>query len=184
MSAKKWVFYLTLSRVFLTPFILFFLFYDFPRSRFIAVGLFGICCLCDFLDGYLARKWKVQSRFGVIMDPAADKILVFSVLISLIKVNHLDKWTTLVIVLLFAREMLVSALRTLSSTKNQLIPAGRWGKWKTTLQMIALLLMILQERGPFFAIGVVFLWASLLFSFISGWQYFKQYLRSSNKKQT
>ncbi|MGF6905960.1 CDP-diacylglycerol--glycerol-3-phosphate 3-phosphatidyltransferase [Fusobacterium sp. PH5-44] len=111
--------------------------------RLIAFAIFVIASLTDFFDGYIARKYNLVSNFGKVMDPLADKILVISALVVFVKLDYIPSWMSIVVI---AREFLISGIRILAASNGEVIPAGKLGKYKTTSQMIVILLMMLTGK--------------------------------------
>lgn len=105
----------------------------------IALGIFVIASLTDLIDGKIARKYGLVTNFGKFMDPLADKVLVCSALICLIQLGRIPAWVVIVII---AREFIISGFRLIASDNNVVIAANMWGKYKTTFQMIMVILMI------------------------------------------
>ena len=108
--------------------------------RMIAFALFVVASLTDFFDGYLARKYNLVTDFGKLMDPLADKILVISALVLFVELRYIPAWMSIIVI---AREFLISGIRMLAAAKGEVIPAGKLGKYKTTSQMIVILIMII-----------------------------------------
>src|SRR6266487_2154591 len=102
-------------------------------SRILATVLFVLGSGTDFLDGYLARRYKLVSPLGVFLDLTADKVFVSVILIALVQVGLVPAWIVAVII---AREFLVTGLRSMASAKGKVIPAGKWGKQKTLITMV------------------------------------------------
>jgi len=158
---------LTLSRIVLIPV---FIFTVYLHPVFGAI-IFAIASLTDFLDGYFARRSGDITKFGIILDPIADKFLVISALIVLVDMERLDAWIAITIVV---REFLVTGLRAVALSKDIIIAAEIGGKIKTTLQVIAIICLILKNSLfgiDLYDIGIVLIWASLVLSIISGVQY-------------
>lgn len=135
---------LTTARVILIPFFVFFLLYQGgsnPTFRCIALAIFIIASLTDLLDGKIARKYNLVTNFGKFMDPLADKLLVCSALICLIELGQLPAWMVIIII---SREFIISGFRLVASDNGIVIAASYWGKFKTTFQMIAVILLILN----------------------------------------
>ena len=158
---------LTLSRIILIP-VFVITAYQHP---FWGAAVFGIAALTDFLDGYLARRSGQVTKFGIILDPLADKFLVISALVVLVDMARLSAWMAIVIIV---REFFVTGLRVVALSKDIIIPAEMGGKLKTTAQITAILCLILG--GSIFDIdlydvGIIFIWAALILSVISGIQY-------------
>ena len=135
---------LTTLRVIMIPFFVFFLLWQGGENRtfrLIALALFIIASLTDLLDGKIARKYNLVTNFGKFMDPLADKLLVCSALICLIELGLLPAW---MVILIISREFIISGFRLVASDNGVVIAASYWGKWKTTFQMIAVVLLILD----------------------------------------
>lgn len=127
---------LTLARLGLTIIFVVVLALDFPYHHTIALGVFLIASLTDYLDGVLARRWNLITDFGKLMDPLADKILTAAAFILLIPIGAFPAWVVITIV---AREFLITGLRSLAQNKGVVLPAERLGKHKTAWQMITLI---------------------------------------------
>jgi CDP-diacylglycerol--glycerol-3-phosphate 3-phosphatidyltransferase len=158
---------LTLSRVFLIPFFL----YVAPDHPLLGASIFLLASLTDFLDGYLARKMNSVTKFGIIVDPIADKFLVISALLLLVSLNRLEVWIAAVLII---REFLVTALRVVALSKGIIISAERGGKLKTAAQFIGIVALVLEGRllgVDLFDLGLLFIWIALVLSVVSGVQY-------------
>lgn len=161
---------LTLSRIILIP-VFIAVVYQHPVWGAI---IFGIASITDFLDGYLARRSGQITRFGVILDPLADKFLVISALVVLVDMERLSAWVAIIIIV---REFLITGLRVVALSKDIIIPAEMGGKLKTGAQITAVLCLILV--GSFFDnlpmdlydIGITFVWVAVVLSVISGVRY-------------
>lgn len=133
---------LTLGRIFLVPiFLIFIAATDIPYGTFIATFVFILASLTDKLDGYIARSRNQITNFGKFMDPLADKLLVTSALVSLVELHVVPGWAAVVII---AREFAVSGLRTVAASEGNVIAASWWGKIKTVIQIIAIIVLLLQ----------------------------------------
>ncbi len=178
---------LTVLRVILVPFFMFFLMAEFiPHHYIIAMAIFGIASYTDFLDGKIARRDGLITDFGKFMDPLADKIMVMSALIGFVALGHTDVW--LVILIMF-REFAVTSVRLVAASKGTVIAANNLGKAKTISQIVAILVimflqyvlelskigfLILPELGTaFFIIGEVFMAVATFFALYSGFVYVK-----------
>lgn len=161
---------LTLSRIFLIPFFVFSV-YPYPV---LGAAVFAIAAMTDFLDGYLARRSGQVTKFGVILDPIADKFLVISALIVLVDMNRLDVGIAIVLIV---REFLVTGLRVVALSKDIVIPAEMGGKLKIGAQITAILCLVLVgtsfEIFPFdlYDAGRVSIWIALVLSIVSGIKY-------------
>ena len=134
---------LTILRTILIPFFLIFIYTDFwvKGNAYIAVTILIIASLTDLLDGKIARKYNLVTNFGKFMDPLADKLLVCSALIALVDLGKLEGWIVIVII---AREFIISGFRLVASDNGVVIAASYWGKFKTTFQMIMIILLVLD----------------------------------------
>ena len=138
---------LTISRVVMIPFFVFFLMAEnliglFPGyGKYIALAIFAIASVTDFLDGFIARKYNMVSNFGKFLDPLADKLLVCSALICLLYLNQINVFVVLIIIL---RDFTINAYRLIAAERGIVIAASWSGKIKTTLQMIMVLALILH----------------------------------------
>jgi CDP-diacylglycerol--glycerol-3-phosphate 3-phosphatidyltransferase len=133
---------LSLSRILATIVIFVLVLINTPWAFLVATILFILGSGTDFLDGYLARRYKLVSPLGVFLDLTADKIFVAAVLIALIQVGLVPAWIVAVII---AREFLVTGLRSMASAKGKVIPAGKWGKQKTLITMVAMSALLLAK---------------------------------------
>lgn len=133
---------LTMLRIFLVPlFLIFISMTDFAYSTFIATGIFIIASITDQLDGHIARSRNQITTFGKFMDPLADKLLVTAALISLVELKVIPAWAAVIII---AREFAVSGLRTIAAAEGKVIAASMWGKVKTVIQIIAIILSLIK----------------------------------------
>lgn len=129
----------TIFRIALVPLFLFFIFQKDILSIILAFVIFIIASLTDLYDGYLARNRKEITNFGIIMDPIADKLIVLSALISFVQLDIISSWIVIVIV---AREFLITVLRTMALAKNKVLGSIKSGKYKTVSQMIAIIIIL------------------------------------------
>ena len=133
---------LTIIRVCLIPFFVAALLFDHGNNytmRIVANVLFIVASLTDLFDGKIARKYNLVTNFGKFMDPLADKLLVCSALICLIELGQLPAW---VVIIIISREFIISGFRLVAADNGVVIAASYWGKFKTTFQMAAVILMI------------------------------------------
>ena len=133
---------LSLSRILATVVIFVLVLINTPLAFLIATVLFVLGSGTDFLDGYLARRYKLVSPLGVFLDLTADKVFVSVILIALVQVGLVPAWIVAVII---AREFLVTGLRSMASAKGKVIPAGKWGKQKTLITMVAMSALLLAK---------------------------------------
>lgn len=131
---------LTMLRVIMIPFFVFFLMTDKVQyNAWIALGIFCVASFTDFLDGQIARRCNLVTNFGKFMDPLADKLLVCSALIGFVELKLLPSWFVIVII---AREFIISGFRLIASDNGVVIAASWWGKFKTVFQMITIIFFI------------------------------------------
>lgn len=128
-------------------------------------------CITDFFDGYLARVWKVQSNFGKLFDPIADKLVVVSTIIMLVYKQKIDDVTIIPSVIIVCREILVSGLREFLIATNVSLPVSKAGKIKTFLQMVAIVALIMSGYEATKYIGMTCLWAAAVMTMWSGYNY-------------
>ena len=158
---------LTVARVILIPFFVFFFFNDSmnPYFKWVALALFIIASLTDLLDGKIARKYNLVTDFGKFMDPLADKLLVCSAMIGLIELGRIEAWIVIVII---AREFIISGFRLIAADNGRVIAASYWGKFKTTFQMFMVILMIANiGMTPFPLITQIIKWIALVLTIVS-----------------
>ena len=145
---------LTISRIVMTVFFLVALIVEFPFHFTLALGIFVIASITDFLDGSLARKRGLITDFGKLMDPLADKVLICSAFIGFIELGWMKAWMVVIIV---SRELAITGLRLLAANKNQVLAAERQGKNKTITQITAIIsLLIYNSYGDWGAFGKIF----------------------------
>ena len=157
---------LTTLRVIMIPFFVFFLLWQNGENRtfrIIALALFIIASLTDLLDGKIARKYNLVTNFGKFMDPLADKLLVCSALICLIELNALPAWMVIIII---SREFIISGFRLIASDNGVVIAASYWGEFKTTFQMVSVVLLILDIPALAF-VTTICVWIALLLTIVS-----------------
>ena len=158
---------LTLFRVVLIPFFVFFLLapYFEGYGNYIAVAIFIVASITDFLDGKIARKYNLVTNFGKFMDPLADKLLVCSALICLIQLELIPAW---VVIIIIAREFIISGFRLVASDNGVVIAASYWGKFKTAFQMLTVIVLISNIPNKVFTIlGTALIYVSLALTVIS-----------------
>lgn len=161
---------LTMFRVILIPFFVFFMLFPWYTGEYefmyvIALVIFIAASLTDLLDGKIARKYNLVTNFGKFMDPMADKLLVCSALICLVALERLAAWIVIVII---AREFVISGFRLIAAENQVVIAASMWGKFKTTFQMAMIILLILNwEFFWFWILSVIVVYAALVLTIIS-----------------
>ena len=157
---------LTIARMIIVPFLVIFLLTGWggEANRYISLTLFVVASVTDWFDGYLARKNNLVTNFGKFMDPLADKLLVCSAMICMIDLKRLSAWFVIIII---AREFIISGFRLIAAENGIVIAANYWGKFKTASQMIMIILLILHFDGIFVILEQIFIWLSLALTIIS-----------------
>ncbi len=164
---------LSLIRILLVPLLVAVLLTKFEGKEFVALGVFLVASLTDFLDGFFARRRGLITRLGKLLDPAADKILTSAAFIALVELGLAPAWMVLAII---AREFAVSGLRSVAASENIVLGAIFSAKLKTVTQMVAIALLIIYERlGSFELLAPLSLWVAMLVSIYSGFEYFFRY---------
>ena len=157
---------LTIIRMILVPFLVVFMLTELGgnANRYISLAIFVAASVTDWFDGYLARKYSLVTNFGKFMDPLADKLLVCSALICLIEMGRLDAW---IVIIIIAREFIISGFHLIAAENGVVIAANYWGKFKTVSQMVMIILLILDFGGFFDLLESVFIALSLILTVIS-----------------
>lgn len=175
---------ITIVRIFLIPFVVIFLLANFDigevivsdeiitYSEIIATIIFIIAAATDGIDGYIARSRNLVTNLGKFLDPLADKLLVTAALISLVEMDRLAAWIVIVII---SREFAVTGLRLIAVGEGEVIAASKLGKLKTVTQIIAIILLMLNNF-PFvyldISVDVFFVWLAVIITIVSGVEYF------------
>ena len=157
---------LTVLRVCMIPFFVVMLLLNGGENqtyRYIAAAIFIVASLTDMLDGKIARKYNLVTNFGKFMDPLADKLLVCSALICLVDLKQLPAWMVIVII---SREFIISGFRLVASENGIVIAASYWGKFKTTFQMISVILLIVRIPA-LTVLTQICVWTALVLTVIS-----------------
>ena len=157
---------LTVLRVIMVPFFVFFMLTDAggEANKWIALAIFVAASLTDMLDGKIARKYNLVTNFGKVMDPLADKLLVCSAMICLIPSGKLN---TAIVIVIIAREFIISGFRLVASDSGIVIAASYWGKFKTVFQMAMIIVLIADLGGVFDLVGQILVWIALALTIIS-----------------
>jgi CDP-diacylglycerol--glycerol-3-phosphate 3-phosphatidyltransferase len=183
---------LTLARIAIVPVFVIFLFFDSRDAGLWAAALFSIAALTDALDGWLARRWDVETSFGKFLDPLADKLIVMSALVMMIPMGRVPAWAVFIIL---ARDVIVSGIRSIASAEGTVIAASDLGKYKTIFQMVAIICLLLHydyywlfglEWEIFHVsmhnVGLIYFYISLGLTIWSGVEYFLGFSRFFTKK--
>ena len=174
---------MTLGRVALIPVFLWLLAYENRHNSFLAAAIFAIAALSDWIDGWLARVSGKVTTLGRFLDPLADKIIVLSGLVELLRLGRVPAW---VVVVILAREFLISGLRTIAVSEGLVISASQGGKWKTSLQLCGVICLMLHYHyaidylfgtvmTDFQAVGSTLLYLSLIPGIVSAAQYVREF---------
>ncbi|QEK39079.1 CDP-diacylglycerol--glycerol-3-phosphate 3-phosphatidyltransferase [Candidatus Nesciobacter abundans] len=164
---------LTIFRIFVTPFICLLIIF---KMKLLSAVLFLIACISDFLDGFIARKYKSKTSIGQHLDPMADKILLTSILVTLIQTGHIKGIHTTTVYLIIVRNIFVYFLRNyMNAIKKRNIYVNNFGKTTTISQMVSMGMLLLDIKG-----GMLLLWLSMLFSFFSLFVYLHKSLLNNN----
>lgn len=157
---------LTIARVIMVPFLVIFMLSGLggEANKYITLVIFVAASVTDWFDGYLARKNNLVTNFGKFMDPLADKLLVCSALICLTELERLAAW---IVIIIIAREFIISGFRLIAAENGVVIAANYWGKFKTVSQMIMTILLILDFGGIFDVLEQIFIWLSVALTVIS-----------------
>ncbi len=168
---------LTIFRIFLVPVLVVVLLTKFDGKEIWAVAIFLVAASTDALDGYLARRRGQVTALGTLLDPVADKLLVSAALISLVQEGQAQAWMVVIIV---GRELAVSGLRSLAGQRGIQIAASVWGKFKMISQVLAIVLLIVDEKLPplFSKSGETMLWVVVVLAVFSAADYFVKFYRS------
>lgn len=183
--------FLTLFRIALIPPLVLVLFYSTKSSSFLAALLFAIASITDWLDGYLARRMGIVTIMGKFLDPIADKLLVMAALIMIIPLGRVPAWMVLIIL---AREIIITGLRGIASTEGIVIAASKLGKYKTIFQLVAILALLLHyDYFWFFGltnsylyvnmhnVGIFYFWIATILTVWSGMDYIARFYKVLSK---
>ena len=177
---------ITLVRIGMIPVFLWFTWRESRVDSFIGAMIYAVTGTTDFLDGYIARKKNLVTVIGKFLDPLADKLIVMSALIMLVHLGRVAAW---VVIVVMAREFIVTGLRTIAMSEGIVIAAGQEGKSKTAFQVASITFLIMHYRYPVDALfftfdldanraGTWLLYVSLFFSVWSAWNYFAGFIRA------
>jgi CDP-diacylglycerol--glycerol-3-phosphate 3-phosphatidyltransferase len=178
---------ITLVRIAAIPVFLYFTFEESRVNSFWASLIFLFSSGTDFVDGWLARRMNLVTVIGKFLDPLADKLIVMSALVMLVHLGRVAAW---IVILIMAREFMINGLRTIAMSEGVVIAAGKEGKYKTALQLCAIVFLLLHYRYPIDFIfmtrdvdanrvGTVLLYLSTVFSLWSAWVYLRDFVRAT-----
>lgn len=185
---------LTMARIALIPVVLFLVADGTPIANFWATIVYILCALTDAIDGWLARRQGIVSVLGKFLDPLADKLLVMSTLVFMVHMGRLPLLGTVAVIIVIAREVAITGLRSIAMSEGVVIPAGQGGKQKTAVQMLAILLLLLHypyELDFYVASMVVdlglagqyMLYLSVFFAVVSAGEYVKLFVEAVEAKE-
>ncbi|MEC8086686.1 MAG: CDP-diacylglycerol--glycerol-3-phosphate 3-phosphatidyltransferase [Pseudomonadota bacterium] len=183
---------LTLSRVAVIPVLVALFFLETANGQWIACGIFIFSAITDFFDGFLARSLGQTTAFGTFLDPVADKLLVASALLMMVAFGQIAGVVVIPAIIILCREILVSGLREYLSSFAVSLPVSNLAKWKTTLQMAAICILIVGDAAhplipdliPVRLIGEMGLWVAAIVTIITGSEYLRIGLRHMDQKNT
>ncbi len=157
---------LTVLRVIMIPFFVVFMLFNITGAadKWIALVIFCVASLTDMLDGKIARKYNLVTNFGKFMDPLADKLLVCTAMICLVS---LDQLNVIVVLIIIAREFIISGFRQVAADSGIVIAASYWGKFKTVSQMAMIIVLIMDLGGVMDIVGTVMMWIALILTLVS-----------------
>jgi CDP-diacylglycerol--glycerol-3-phosphate 3-phosphatidyltransferase len=168
--------FLTFTRIALIPILIISFYFE---NRFIdfefqiaTMSIFVVAAITDYFDGYLSRKWQVQSKIGTLMDPIADKLIVTSALALIIDANNTHIIPAIGIL---CREIFISGLREFLAETKVKMPVTHLAKWKTAIQMTAISILLLTSKvsgGTLSILGTILLWLAFILTIYTGWLYF------------
>jgi CDP-diacylglycerol--glycerol-3-phosphate 3-phosphatidyltransferase len=177
---------ITLTRIALIPVFLWFTYFESRVDSFIAALVYAATSATDFLDGWVARRKNLVTVIGKFLDPLADKLIVMAALVMLVHLGRVGAW---VVIVIMAREFIVTGLRSIAVSEGLIIPAGQEGKYKTALQLAGISFLLLHYTYPIDAwafsfeldanrVGTWLLYISLFFSVLSAVFYFRDFVRA------
>ncbi len=176
---------LTLARILVIPLFVWLLYDGDPWYSVMAGSLFTLAAITDIIDGFLARRWNMITVTGKLLDPLADKLIVAAALVMMVRLGRIP---AAIVIILLSREFIVTGLRQVAASEGLVIAAGQEGKWKTALQLAAIVALCIHYTHPLFLIvgtwpvnfnlvGKVLLYMSTAFSVWSAGIYFQAFLK-------
>lgn len=168
---------LSLFRIAVVPVILILYPFEYEALRLFCSFLFWLACMSDWLDGFLARRYKLESKVGAILDPIADRLLTGAALILLVQAQYLWAWMA---GLLLSREIAVSGLRLVALQNGFNLPVEKMGKLKTMFQFFAFFCLLVKQPlfgWPFEEVGMISIWIAFFLSYYSFYQYTRSFLQ-------
>ncbi|HET9037810.1 MAG TPA: CDP-diacylglycerol--glycerol-3-phosphate 3-phosphatidyltransferase [Myxococcaceae bacterium] len=183
---------LTFGRILIIPLFIYLAYQASPLASLLAGALFAVAAITDVVDGWLARRMGLVTVIGKFLDPLADKLIVLAAMVMLVRLGRFPAW---VAILLLSRELVVTGLRQIAASEGMVIAAGQEGKWKTALQLVGIVALLVHYRheldlwvwrGPvsFNAVGQVLTYLSVVFSLWSAGVYFRGFLQMLARRDT
>ncbi len=182
---------LTMGRVAVIPFFILLTYYGDPMSSVWSAVIYALAAITDVVDGWLARRRNLVTVVGKFLDPLADKLIVLAALVMLVRLGRVASG---LVIALLAREFIVTGLRTIAASEGMVIAAGQGGKWKTALQLTAIICLLVHysydvnfvffhAQASFNRVGTWLLWMSLVASLLSAAEYFKAFVELMDAKE-
>jgi CDP-diacylglycerol--glycerol-3-phosphate 3-phosphatidyltransferase len=182
---------ITIARIALIPVFLWFTYFESREDSFIAALVYAVAGATDFLDGWVARRRNLVTLIGKFLDPLADKLIVMAALVMCVHLGRVAAW---VVIVIMAREFIVTGLRTIAMSEGLVIAAGQEGKQKTAFQVAGIAFLLLHYTYPIDAglfsfdldanrVGTWLLYVSMIFSVWSAWNYFASFVRAVYRNQ-
>lgn len=168
---------LTFFRMAVVPVILLLFPWESIALRIFCAILFALGAITDFFDGYLARRYQLETKLGAILDPISDKVLVTAAIILLTSTDIILPWMSALII---CREVAISGLRLAAKEQGIDITVNNFGKWKTAVQDLAIVLLMTTIQD-LYSYGMIFIWISLLLSYYSAFLYWKNFWKELGK---
>jgi CDP-diacylglycerol--glycerol-3-phosphate 3-phosphatidyltransferase len=175
---------ITMGRAAVVPVLLLLPLFPGETGSTLMAWLYIVAAVSDLVDGWLARRGQLVTHIGKLLDPLADKLLVSTALIVLLAMGRIPIWATWMVVVIIGRELAVTGLRGIASAGGQVVAASKLGKWKATLQNIAIgaLLFHYETIGlDAYALGMAFLFVATALTLASGYVYFADYFRGLSR---
>jgi cardiolipin synthase (CMP-forming) len=145
-----------------------------PALRILALALYILAALSDYIDGYLARAWNQYSDLGRMLDPIADKLLVGILMAALAWDGSLSAWDMIPVTAIYFREFFISGLREFLGNRTVVLPVSQLAKWKTTVQLVALAIVLVEDVLPsIWLLSDIVLWAAGVITLLTGWNYLR-----------
>lgn len=172
---------LTISRILLLPFFILGFYLQTKLGLLISLFIFIICCLTDYLDGYIARSYNQTTELGKILDPMADKIFVFISILCILCFNIVSKWTLIPAAITICRDLIVTSLRNIVSISGRNFKTSYIAKCKTATQMLSISVILLFNvisLNEGIILGEILLWISSIIAIISGINYLTRFIKN------